>query len=63
MKCSECGEKDAVTRDGLYCKSCLKKKIKRDNPDFGVFNDQRGRKARSSQVLGGCSEMRETNEE
>ncbi len=57
--CCECGSRDVVTRDGRYCKRCLKKLVAGLSPIPKQASDQIGRSQRSSNTLGGSAEMRE----
>lgn len=58
--CVDCLEKPAVTNDNRFCKKCVSKRIYEANPDYKTTSDQKFRPARSSQVLGGSSDMRTT---
>jgi hypothetical protein len=62
-KCVDCGDLHAVTYDGLFCRTCLRARIKADNPIATLFNDARGRTARSTRTLGGSSDMRTTDQQ
>jgi len=39
--CCSCGQKPAVTKDGRFCKSCLKKVIAHDTPMVGCYPKSR----------------------
>ena len=56
-KCADCKNKPAVTNDNRFCLKCLRKRISEDNPIVSTFSDERGRRQRSSQVLGGQADM------
>jgi len=57
--CADCSTKDAVTRDGRFCLTCLRKRLREDEPPVRDLNrrgsDQIGRSARSTQALGGAA--------
>ena len=36
-KCADCGTIDAVTRDQRFCKKCLKRRVRYDNPMIGCY--------------------------
>lgn len=57
--CCDCGRRKAVTKDGRFCRPCLKRRVNESNPIINSFSDERGRTARSSQVLGGSPETGE----
>jgi hypothetical protein len=57
--CTECETREAVTRDGLLCRKCLTEWLKNGNSFTSAVHEQRGRKAVSSQLLGGVPDMRE----
>lgn len=61
--CCDCGVKPAETNDKRFCKKCLRRRIRDNNPITKVFNDQRGRNARSSAVLGGSPDTRVTDDQ
>ena len=54
--CVDCVKKTAVAY-GRFCTSCMRKRINDDNPIPQVLSDKRGRKSRSTQMLGGSAEM------
>lgn len=61
--CVDCLSKPAETADERFCIKCLRKRIRDENPIAGVFNDQRGRSARSSSVLAGAPDMEATEDQ
>ena len=60
--CIDCGKPSLTKRGDPLCRGCLRKRIREDNPEPKVFNDQRGRSCRSTASLGGSSDMRTTDE-
>jgi len=62
--CCDCLAKLAVTKDRRFCLKCLRQRIRDETPITGMtFNEERGRSgARSSQVLGGTTDMRSTDD-
>lgn len=55
--CVDCEKTQAVTTDRRWCLGCLRKRVNESTPIVSTFSDQRGRKAKSTQVLGGQAEM------
>ena len=58
--CCRCCDKPAVTTDKLFCLRCLRKLLRDANPIVdAAIRERRGRSARSTEVLGGCADMRD----
>lgn len=56
-KCVDCKTSQAETYDGRLCKKYLRTRLEEKEPTVytKIFSDQRGRKDRSTQILGGCA--------
>jgi hypothetical protein len=39
--CADCMDREAVTTDGRFCKACLKRRVKHENPIEGEFKRKR----------------------
>ena len=61
--CCRCERKPAVTRDGRFCKTCLRHIVRELTPDDERTlarrgTDQIGRPARSTAMLGGAADVK-----
>ena len=63
-QCCDCYSKAAETNDGRFCKACLRKRIKAENPDHNrrPIREQKGRASRPTQTLGGTTDMTSTDD-
>ena len=60
-KCGDCVKREAETKDGRFCRQCLRKWVARLNRESKVPSppsEQLGRPGRDPLVLGGSPDMR-----
>lgn len=61
--CCDCRRNSAVTTDKRFCMKCMRRRIREATPDEKIVSEQRGRPARSSQLLGGVPSSIPTDED
>jgi len=65
--CADCQKEIAVTRDGRFCRKCLKARVFELSPNSRNLTwrgtDQIGRSSRSSKVLGGTVDNDDENDD